>query len=103
MCIRDSHYSTAPQSFARYLKDHKAASLFDAYSHHPYGSRNDRRVAPSERPNAPYWEVTLYNLDVLLKLFPGKDLSLIHISEPTRLGMISYAVFCLKKKKKKKK
>src|SRR5450756_2789133 len=26
-------------------------------------------------------------------------LSLIHISEPTRLGMMSYAVFCLKKKK----
>ena len=26
-------------------------------------------------------------------------LSLIHISEPTRLGMISYAVFCLKKKR----
>src|SRR5450756_583324 len=24
---------------------------------------------------------------------------LLHISEPTRLGMISYAVFCLKKKK----
>src|SRR5450756_2943283 len=24
------------------------------------------------------------------------NLSLIHISEPTRLGMISYAVFCLK-------
>src|SRR5450756_2663154 len=32
-----------------------------------------------------------------------KGLSLIHISEPTRLGMNSYAVFCLKKKKKKKK
>src|SRR5450756_45760 len=32
-----------------------------------------------------------------------QGLSLIHISEPTRLGMISYAVFCLKKKKKKKK
>src|SRR5450756_3077182 len=27
-----------------------------------------------------------------------KYLSLIHISEPTRLGMTSYAVFCLKKK-----
>src|SRR5450759_419596 len=26
----------------------------------------------------------------------GLELSLIHISEPTRLGMISYAVFCLK-------
>src|SRR5450759_774826 len=33
---------------------------------------------------------------------PALGLSLIHISEPTRLGMISYAVFCLKKKKKKK-
>src|SRR5450756_85040 len=31
--------------------------------------------------------------------FTTLDLSLIHISEPTRLGMISYAVFCLKKKK----
>eukprot|EP00658_Telonema_sp_P-2_P024143 TRINITY_DN19688_c0_g1_i3.p1 TRINITY_DN19688_c0_g1~~TRINITY_DN19688_c0_g1_i3.p1 ORF type:complete len:101 (+),score=29.72 TRINITY_DN19688_c0_g1_i3:138-440(+) len=28
-------------------------------------------------------------------------LSLIHISEPTRLLSISYAVFCLKKKKKR--
>src|SRR5450756_2686644 len=36
----------------------------------------------------------------LLEESPGRhDLSLIHISEPTRLGMISYAVFCLKKKK----
>src|SRR5674536_205373 len=31
---------------------------------------------------------------------PYKDLSLIHISEPTRLLSISYAVFCLKKKTK---
>ena len=30
------------------------------------------------------------------------NLSLIHISEPTRRTPISYAVFCLKKKKKKK-
>src|SRR5450759_603373 len=41
----------------------------------------------------------------LARFYPGTvmetayDLSLIHISEPTRLGMISYAVFCLKKKK----
>ena len=33
------------------------------------------------------------------KSWTAKKLSLIHISEPTRLGMISYAVFCLKKKK----
>src|SRR5678816_141751 len=32
---------------------------------------------------------------------PTWELSLIHISEPTRLLSISYAVFCLKKKKKK--
>ena len=31
----------------------------------------------------------------------GYDLSLIHISEPTRRTPISYAVFCLKKKKNK--
>ena len=30
-----------------------------------------------------------------------KGLSLIHISEPTRQAEISYAVFCLKKKKQK--
>ena len=34
--------------------------------------------------------------------FKDTGLSLIHISEPTRLGMISYAVFCLKKKKHRK-
>src|SRR5660397_281306 len=34
---------------------------------------------------------------------PAEDLSLIHISEPTRLRRISYAVFCLKKKKTKNK
>src|SRR5450756_2801169 len=37
-----------------------------------------------------------------LAVCTGTILSLIHISEPTRLGMISYAVFCLKKKKRKK-
>ena len=33
-----------------------------------------------------------------LLLVKGADLSLIHISEPTRRTPISYAVFCLKKK-----
>ena len=35
----------------------------------------------------------------LVEALVGKYLSLIHISEPTRLLSISYAVFCLKKKK----
>src|SRR5678810_911547 len=34
--------------------------------------------------------------------FPVMSLSLIHISEPTRQAEISYAVFCLKKKNKKR-
>ena len=34
-----------------------------------------------------------------MHLYLIKGLSLIHISEPTRLRRISYAVFCLKKKK----
>src|SRR5678810_374453 len=36
----------------------------------------------------------------LYRLKTDKQLSLIHISEPTRQAEISYAVFCLKKKKK---
>src|SRR5450759_3865257 len=47
-----------------------------------------------ERPSAlQRSEASLLRHDVRLVV----DLSLIHISEPTRLGMISYAVFCLKK------
>ena len=40
---------------------------------------------------------------VLVKVanYPAEGLSLIHISEPTRLLSISFAVFCLKKKKNK--
>src|SRR5450759_5073908 len=37
----------------------------------------------------------LYKPDIAVLNGIAWDLSLIHISEPTRLGMISYAVFCL--------
>ena len=40
-------------------------------------------------------------MNIFYKICVILILSLIHISEPTRLGMISYAVFCLKKKKKR--
>eukprot|EP00825_Cyclidium_porcatum_P042734 TRINITY_DN5911_c0_g1_i3.p1 TRINITY_DN5911_c0_g1~~TRINITY_DN5911_c0_g1_i3.p1 ORF type:complete len:169 (+),score=41.19 TRINITY_DN5911_c0_g1_i3:76-582(+) len=53
---------------------------------------------------------TQNNLNVVCRMLADDEkmhaqllLSLIHISEPTRLGMISYAVFCLKKKKNKQK
>src|SRR5450759_3386544 len=49
-----------------------------------------QRIAPvDDRPDLPV-------LDQICE--KHQILSLIHISEPTRLGMISYAVFCLKKK-----
>ena len=41
--------------------------------------------------------------ELLEKFIEEYILSLIHISEPTRQAEISYAVFCLKKKKKQKK
>src|SRR5450759_2617927 len=51
----------------------------------------------------PFFETVTRSLAASGIDFAVYDLSLIHISEPTRLGMISYAVFCLKKKKIKKK
>ena len=43
-----------------------------------------------------------FNHFIMGKLEAAGILSLIHISEPTRQAEISYAVFCLKKKKKTK-
>src|SRR5678810_1417840 len=50
--------------------------------------------APAKRQQVTNPENTVFSI----KRFMG--LSLIHISEPTRQAEISYAVFCLKKKKK---
>src|SRR5678809_1636714 len=52
---------------------------------------------PGRSPQEVEDQIT-YPLTVNLQ---GLPLSLIHISEPTRQAEISYAVFCLKKKKKK--
>src|SRR5665213_3987542 len=43
-----------------------------------------------------------FALDASDNIYVTSSLSLIHISEPTRQAEISYAVFCLKKKKKTK-
>src|SRR5665648_303136 len=42
------------------------------------------------------WKLTGGKVHVTDYTNASRTLSLIHISEPTRLGMISYAVFCLK-------
>eukprot|EP00658_Telonema_sp_P-2_P034517 TRINITY_DN25198_c0_g1_i3.p2 TRINITY_DN25198_c0_g1~~TRINITY_DN25198_c0_g1_i3.p2 ORF type:complete len:185 (+),score=59.09 TRINITY_DN25198_c0_g1_i3:158-712(+) len=54
-----------------------------------------------QRRVADMFEVKAELLQSRTELESANDLSLIHISEPTRLLSISYAVFCLKKKKKK--
>src|SRR5450756_8226 len=66
-------------------------------------------VAPEPRGGAALVARFLYTAwsrkgPILIALFVTLMMAvvfaLIHISEPTRLGMISYAVFCLKKKNK---
>ena len=52
----------------------------------------DGTVRPTDVDGGADADVFIFDTD------HGAYLSLIHISEPTRLGMISYAVFCLKKK-----
>src|SRR5450759_1283686 len=61
----------------------------------------DRWTAPSLQEADPALRQHRAGPRALRPLLPVHALlrlSLIHISEPTRLGMISYAVFCLKKK-----
>ena len=56
---------------------------------------DDKKVNPSYKVNT--GEVVEINLpdQTSANLTPWQlELSLIHISEPTRLGMISYAVYC---------
>ena len=47
-------------------------------------------------------DLTQAAINTAESVFAMLELSLIHISEPTRQAEISYAVFCLKKKKENK-
>eukprot|EP00658_Telonema_sp_P-2_P066775 TRINITY_DN5573_c0_g1_i6.p1 TRINITY_DN5573_c0_g1~~TRINITY_DN5573_c0_g1_i6.p1 ORF type:complete len:360 (-),score=114.66 TRINITY_DN5573_c0_g1_i6:51-1130(-) len=68
--------------------------------------REDKRRSRAQTSDPPDDEPTPAEPDEVEEAAPDSDheadpdLSLIHISEPTRLLSISYAVFCLKKKKK---
>ena len=90
------------------------------FEHYTYASENDERFktdelllkeeellarinASPERPHTMaknlYTGILLLGLTFCFCAAHGTTLSLIHISEPTRPLYISYAVFCLKKKK----
>ena len=81
MCIRDSIWGMAQGQNA-------------AMAIHEYLMTD----APGFNPRLRFADL-IRKADLLGKCVP--DLSLIHISEPTRRTPISYAVFCLKKKRKK--
>eukprot|EP00825_Cyclidium_porcatum_P004520 TRINITY_DN12131_c0_g1_i1.p3 TRINITY_DN12131_c0_g1~~TRINITY_DN12131_c0_g1_i1.p3 ORF type:complete len:106 (+),score=8.35 TRINITY_DN12131_c0_g1_i1:93-410(+) len=95
MCIRD-----------RAVASHLMREILVDYARTRNRDKRGGGLAPvsieavGELAVAPDVELTALDeaLDRLEGIDPQQGLSLIHISEPTRLGMISYAVFCLKKK-----
>eukprot|EP00658_Telonema_sp_P-2_P005934 TRINITY_DN12238_c0_g1_i5.p1 TRINITY_DN12238_c0_g1~~TRINITY_DN12238_c0_g1_i5.p1 ORF type:complete len:139 (-),score=49.55 TRINITY_DN12238_c0_g1_i5:10-426(-) len=72
---------------------------FDNYVNMVLEDVTEYEILPEGRRTTKLDQILLNGNNVAL-LVPGSELSLIHISEPTRLLSISYAVFCLKKKKK---
>eukprot|EP00658_Telonema_sp_P-2_P010009 TRINITY_DN13747_c0_g1_i1.p1 TRINITY_DN13747_c0_g1~~TRINITY_DN13747_c0_g1_i1.p1 ORF type:complete len:117 (+),score=36.38 TRINITY_DN13747_c0_g1_i1:431-781(+) len=78
------------------------ATIMGAGSFDVGGSPGVARRLDSYPRNTPPVTMTPQGRPISRISLPADNLSLIHISEPTRLLSISYAVFCLKKKKKKK-
>src|SRR5678815_5875192 len=94
-------YKTPPFSpimhlYSRLIQTH--ISLLQTFVHrfNPLSLRSPSRSVPNTLS-------TIHPLNQPTFIHPfHMTLSLIHISEPTRLLSISYAVFCLKKKTTKK-
>eukprot|EP00658_Telonema_sp_P-2_P035254 TRINITY_DN25670_c0_g1_i3.p1 TRINITY_DN25670_c0_g1~~TRINITY_DN25670_c0_g1_i3.p1 ORF type:complete len:353 (-),score=85.65 TRINITY_DN25670_c0_g1_i3:104-1162(-) len=83
---------------------HGMSRPIGAHFHVPHGMSNAMLVPAvtewSVEHNVPRYAEAARVLGFSTPGCSDEDLSLIHISEPTRLLSISYAVFCLKKKKK---
>src|SRR5450756_2167472 len=82
-CYRAAHGRLRVSTRVAQLVPHKLDRLFLVAG--PYGLADEVGIA---------LELEVYQGQLVTE--PLYHLSLIHISEPTRLGMISYAVFCLK-------
>src|SRR5450756_2782729 len=87
------------------LRVQELAQLFNSMDPTPFHHKDLDRDAEAfiESWALEFPQDSRFHITVHLGQMPPEDptalVSLIHISEPTRLGMISYAVFCLKKKK----
>src|SRR5665647_3651292 len=75
-------------------------SITDAPSHDCFTHLLQKQPSDTEPLWAEVRKFVTPKEDYLIVDDTTLDLSLIHISEPTRRTPISYAVFCLKKKKK---
>eukprot|EP00831_Metopus_contortus_P005360 TRINITY_DN12020_c0_g1_i2.p1 TRINITY_DN12020_c0_g1~~TRINITY_DN12020_c0_g1_i2.p1 ORF type:complete len:152 (+),score=32.64 TRINITY_DN12020_c0_g1_i2:44-457(+) len=110
MCIRDSNLSSnnigdnGADAITSAIKSNQALATLDL-ENNKIEERGLKLITTALQSNT-----TLTTLNVDLNKISDKNstafatalkLSLIHISEPTRPLYISYAVFCLKKKKKK--
>src|SRR5678816_4674060 len=86
--------ASEPQRILRFVQEARAASALN----HP----NILVIYEIEQTDGAHYIATEFIDGVTLREHMARtnlSLSLIHISEPTRLLSISYAVFCLKKKK----
>src|SRR5678815_148178 len=98
MCIRDRRYTEC--RLAR-ISDEMLEEIDQTtvpFRPNYDGTKTEPVVLPARLPNLLVNGATGIAVGMATNI-PPHNLSLIHISEPTRLLSISYAVFCLKKKK----
>ena len=78
----------------------RAKNLFEAHCHQIRDYTKNKQKQTDDYPYGGGRGMVLHAQPIADCLRAVQALSLIHISEPTRLRRTSYAVFCLKKKKK---
>eukprot|EP00658_Telonema_sp_P-2_P056965 TRINITY_DN45429_c0_g1_i1.p1 TRINITY_DN45429_c0_g1~~TRINITY_DN45429_c0_g1_i1.p1 ORF type:complete len:119 (-),score=42.92 TRINITY_DN45429_c0_g1_i1:73-429(-) len=99
MCIRDRYYRNWGVSLRNYLlakqkAQNEAAAAEKKRLEKAKAKEDDQRLDKAAMEAIAKRKAQMMGLVG----FAAAKLSLIHISEPTRLLSISYAVFCLKKK-----
>src|SRR5450756_460349 len=95
------HLDVPPTGYTARLERDRPMTSRPRLARHGPGSRVAERRPFVDPVSYGFLRATVSNTRrMITNAMTTQKLSLIHISEPTRLGMISYAVFCLKKKKK---
>eukprot|EP00658_Telonema_sp_P-2_P053031 TRINITY_DN41424_c0_g1_i1.p1 TRINITY_DN41424_c0_g1~~TRINITY_DN41424_c0_g1_i1.p1 ORF type:complete len:106 (+),score=25.20 TRINITY_DN41424_c0_g1_i1:87-404(+) len=104
MCIRDRHIELSRTTCMKRIDENEANK--QRMMSKSAAAKQQVKRAPSSSARVASKQPSMFSVNAVPlshKIGRQKDLSLIHISEPTRLLSISYAVFCLKKKKQKNK